>query len=143
MTVAETEHAIGAKLTPFVEGDSKECWLTGRADGRDAEISYMIDGERVVRIDIYHKKNQPLPDFATAANIRIGSTEEDIKKAYGPSIKINPAPYYPEGKSPVGHDLIVEAHNGKSAILFETEDFKVHHFRVGFHGPLEYIEGCD
>ncbi len=145
MTVAQAEHAIGAKLKSFAASgaDSEECWLTARADGADPGIIYMINGKRVVRIGIYHEENRPFPDAATAAQIGLGSMESDIKRVYGATAKIGPAPYYPEGETPVGHDITVEAPTGKSALLFETVDGKLDNFRVGLHGPLEYIEGCD
>jgi len=45
---AQAERALNAKLAPVALPFSKECYVTGRADGKDAALSYVIVNAKIV-----------------------------------------------------------------------------------------------
>ena len=52
MTVHEAEDALAVKFKPVGREDEPSCWYANRADHIDPGISYMIQDNKVVRIDI-------------------------------------------------------------------------------------------
>ena len=139
MTPKQVEKALGAKFKPMEDFQSADCWQTSRADNVDADISYMIEQGRITRIDIWRAKEGDRPDIASAEGIGIGSTEDQIKKAYGAKLKIELHPYEGEG----GRYMSVMATDKKSGMLFETSHGKVVSFRIGVGSSLGYSEGCE
>jgi hypothetical protein len=53
MTVAEAERALHAKLGPVDLPFSKECYVTGRADGRDKALSYVVVNGKIVVMTVF------------------------------------------------------------------------------------------
>jgi hypothetical protein len=100
MTVQEAEHALGAKLDPISPEFYKECWETSRSDKKDRVIQYMVENENIMAIDVYPRAAKtfplPVPAIKTAKGIGVGSTEEEIKRAYGKSAKKERAPNFGE-----------------------------------------------
>lgn len=145
MTVAEAEDALGAKLQPLDTSDgasSESCWYTRRTDGVDQAIPYMIRDGRVARIDVDNGPPQSMeridPGVTTERGIRIGSSEEDVKKAYGPSLDITPHAYGDEND----HYLTVLTADKSRGIRFVTWEGKVDTFHVGTADAILLVEGC-
>ncbi len=110
MTVSEAEAALGAKLTPMDPSngiDSEACWETSRADNVDPGISYMVNQGNIVRIDVFFPRlpngnSGDAPSVATENGIRLTSSVEDVKKAYGADLIID---FHSQG-DPGNYDLL-------------------------------------
>jgi len=100
--------------------------------GQPTMIVMTIDG-RVARVSLYEKS--PLK---TDRGFTIGDREADIRKAYGPALKVEPHAY----EGPEGHYLTVWTRPGKRGVRYETNaKGRVNSIHAG--GPqIEYIEGC-
>jgi hypothetical protein len=100
MTVAETEKGLGTKLKSLYPATSDACWFGGRADGIDAQVSYMIQNGKIVRIDVDDHAvgvaESVVPPVVTERGIHIGSSRSDVKKAYGARLIIN---FHPQGNA--------------------------------------------
>lgn len=90
----------------------------------------------VARIDIENDS------IATDKGIRVGDSEEKVKRAYGSAVIVEPHKYisghYLEIKS--GSDAQKNA--TAKGIVFETDGKKVTTFRAGFWDPVRWVEGC-
>lgn len=144
MTVKEAEHAIASSLAPRDENfyENSSCWYTYRVEQINDGISYMVNGDKIRRIDVdrLDQKKQPI---RTAEGIGIDSTHEQILEAYGTKVKVELHPYLGND----GNYLIIDNPEKLSRIIFETykADGKsgiVDRFRVGFQPEVDYIEGC-
>jgi hypothetical protein len=157
MTVAAAERSLGAKFAPISLPFSEDCWITGRADGKDQAISYVIQNGEIVRIDFYPRNGEQM-NLKTTAGIGIGSTEADIRRAYK-DIRVTRAPYYDEeseieaantraklgitAPQPPPHFWMrVDSPNHERGIIFDTEDGKVTSFFTGFKNAIESMEIC-
>lgn len=67
--------------------------MTSRADGVDPDIAYIVESGRITRIDIWQAKQGDDPGIVSPEGIGIGSTEDQIKNAYGAKLKIEAHPY--------------------------------------------------
>ena len=95
----------------------------------------MIHG-RVARIDIES------PAFLAESGARIGTTEDELRRMYGPRLEARPHAYADRG-----HYLTLRAAGiGKKrrmAIRFETgEDGRVTRFYAGLWKYVQLVEGC-
>lgn len=98
-----------------------------------AGVALMIEDARLVRIDIDSSL------VATAAGIRVGDTESDVRRVYGSLVQQRPDPY----SGPEWHYLVVTpAPDSTFRIIFATNGIRVLNYRVGFRGQVDYIEGC-
>lgn len=89
----------------------------------------MISHDTLVRIDIRDST------LATAAGIRVGSTESEVRRAY-PDVSERPHKYV------IGKYLMALA-DERAGVLFETDSVGlVTSYRVGWLPYLRYIEGC-
>ncbi len=144
MTLAEAQRVLGVKLNMqfLEEGDPNACATGARADGKNADVIYMIEGGKFVRIDVVTLDagtgTPSAPPVRTAKGIGLGSTEAQVKAAYGTAVKVEPHPYLEDG----GHYLVVKSPDGKTGFIFETDTKKVIEFRAGLFSAVQYIEGC-
>lgn len=150
MTVVQAEKALDAKMRAFDPSDrtaAQACWYTRRTDGIDQQIAYMVWNTAIVRIDIQnHAPGQTevsVPVVATEEGIRIGSSEDDVKKQYGSRLVIAPHRYGGQDD----HTLTVfgptfAGTGQRNGILFETWDGKVSTFRAGTPEAIALVEGC-
>jgi hypothetical protein len=100
--------------------------------GRPGMVVMTING-RVSRVSLYEKS--PLK---TDRGFTIGDREADIRKAYGPALKVEPHAY----DGPPAHYLTFWTKPGKRGIRYET-DAKGRVSTIHAGGPqIEYIEGC-
>lgn len=89
----------------------------------------MLQKGSVTRIDVLDKS------YTTPEGIHVGSTEAEVKAAYGKRLTITPHKYR-EG----GHYLSVISHG--AGYVFETNGKTVTRIRVGKLPALNYVEGC-
>lgn len=136
MTPKAVERALGAKLDVGYPEDYS-CGVGQRADSRDHDIRYMFDDGVLSRIDIGKAGGAPT-DIRTAKGIGLDSSEDEIRSAYGPRIKMAPHPYL----EAEGHYVTVDAPGHRRGFIFETEHGRVTEFRAGTYPSLGYIEGC-
>ncbi|MEA1651626.1 hypothetical protein UAJ10_21755 [Nitrospirillum sp. BR 11164] len=133
MTLAQAESALGVSFRPMDRTQSADCWLTGRSDGKDGQVSYMVQKDRITRIDVFAPPGGAAT-IQTAQGIGVGATEAAVLKAYGPAVVVQPHAYEE------GHYLRIEERG--RVLLFETADGRVTRFRAGLPPAVDYIEGC-
>jgi hypothetical protein len=137
MSVDAAETSLGSSLDPRANADPEGCVQGVRVDGKDPEILYMIEGGKIVRIDVVRAGPEGAKPFTSEFGIGVGSTEAELERAYGAKAVQEPHPYtYDEG----GHLYIVES--GNNALIFETFGGKVTTFRGGAHPQVDYKESC-
>jgi hypothetical protein len=161
MTVAEAERALHAKLGPVDLPFSKECYVTGRADGRDKALSYVVVNGKIVVMTVFLPNEQaPDPNIVDDSGIGVGSTEDDIIRAYG-KVQKELAPDFRDSKEAIAASarerakqgitrpepspeywIVVEGPDHKRAIIFETRDQKVLHFEIGLKPEILSSEHC-
>lgn len=137
MTVHEAENVLNTKFVVEVDDENspESCGFAYRQDGRDGDIAYMVEGGRITRIDVMGNSADK-GVVRTATGIGIGSTETQIRKAYGAQIRVERNLYDENGR-----DYLVPGPLG-TAFLFEAVKGKVVRFRSGKVGPVSYPEGC-
>lgn len=139
MTQRAAEKALGVRLKIDDASAYKEsgCGYLARTDGRSPDVLYMIMDGRITRIDI--DVEPPARSLVRVKEgIGIGSSETEILRAFGKSVKVEPHPYLDEQ----GHYLVVDSKDHKRGLIFETEHGKVTTFRAGLYPSLGFIEGC-
>jgi hypothetical protein len=71
---------------------------TGRADGKDEALSYVIENGKIVVMTVFLLGNkQPNPNIVDANGTGVGSTESDIRRRYKLIEKVL-APYFRESE---------------------------------------------
>jgi hypothetical protein len=111
--------------------DSSEC----RQDEVPSQEGMFVMAERgiVTRITIEAPSN-----LRTDRGLSVGSTETEVKRAYGPALNITTTPYEAEP----AHELTFWSVRGKRGIRYDTNTSgSVEAIYVGT-GAIEYIEGC-
>jgi hypothetical protein len=161
MTVAQAERALNAKLAPVALPFSKECYVTGRADGKDKALSYVIENAKIVVMTVFLSDyKQPNPNIVDANGIGVGSTEADIRRGYE-KVKKELAPDFRESEEELAQAakerarhgitepepsphywIIAESPDHRRAIVFETQDEKVLHLRTGLKPHVMSSEDC-
>jgi hypothetical protein len=162
MTVAQAERALNAKLGPVDLPFSKECYVTRRADGKNEALSYVVvDGKIVVMTVFLQGYKQPNPNIVDVNGIGVGSTEDDINRAYG-QVKKELSPFYrgyseesaaadakerakqgiTEPEPSPEYWIEAESPDHQRAIIFETRDQKVLHLRIGLKPDVMSSEDC-
>jgi hypothetical protein len=161
MTVAEAERALNARLGPVALPFSKECYVTGRVDGKDEALSYVVENGRIVVMTVFLPDyRQPNPNIVDANGIGVGSTESDIRRGYKLVEKV-PAPDFRESeefraeaaKERAAHGItepepsphywfVAEGPDHRRATIFETQDEKVLYVRTGLKPHVMSSEDC-
>jgi len=122
----------GARLEGVEPDEVDDCsYLLSRST--PAGIGLMFAHGRVVRIDI------TAPGIRTASGIGIGSTETDVKRAYGSRITSQRHKYTD------GHYLVytpVDPPDNDLRLLFETDGRRVVKYRTGRADAVSLVEGC-
>jgi hypothetical protein len=141
MTLQEASRAVGRDV--YVDPDSliEEDSLCGFAEvrGGPADLLFMVSREstagawKILRVDVIEESR-----IATGAGIRIRATEDQVKQAYGPQLRVEPHEYL-EG----GHYLILDVDGeGGFMLLLETDGTEVTQFRSGNDSAVRAPEGC-
>ncbi len=144
MTPQEASAALSAPLRPFnpdEPGANAACWYTQRIDGMSAWVRYMVQDDKIVRIEVNPIRVDTgvrfAPPVMTDEGITIDTPEQSVIDKYGARVRISPHKYEERGRY-----LEVAAPDGKAGILFETIDGKVETFRAGMIKAIRLVEGC-
>lgn len=130
MTAAQAAKALRVRVTRDAGYDGDECYYTSPKGGF-TDIAFMMQGTRIVRIDIDSKL------YATELGAKIGDTEARIKRLYRGKFKVHQHKYFE-----AGHYIEVGMDGGKFSILFETDGKRVTTYRIGKPEQVGYVEGC-
>lgn len=148
MTVQEAERALGAKLDPISSEFGTECWITSRSDNKDRAIQYMVEDKNIAAIDVYPHAAEtfplPIPAIRTPEGIGVGSTEEQLRRAYGKSAKKELGPYELADKIDKDTEFWfhVENPDKKLGMIFEVQYGWVLGSKVGTLEAINRMEGC-
>lgn len=103
-----------------------------RPDGR----AFMVEDGIVVRIDV----DSASPPLETAEGIGIGSTEAEIRSAYGEHVTIQLHKY--QWEAGWRYFVYLPPTDSLHAIVFETDGNTVRTFRAGRRPQVQYVERC-
>lgn len=113
--------------------DPMEGSTCGYAHFKDMpDVAVMLDGDRVVRIDIGDKQHEAL------GGVRVGMSEADALKRLGSKAKVEPHPY----TGPEGHYLVVHDEGAPRGLIVETDGKEVGSYRFGAWEQVQWVEGC-
>lgn len=96
------------------------------------EVAAMLDGDRVVRIDVWTARH------ATLGGVRVGQGEAEALRRLGGRAKVEPHPY----TGPDGHYLVVHEAGAPRGLILETDGATVQSWRIGRWEEVQWIEGC-
>lgn len=101
-------------------------------------ISLMIEKKVLTRINLDYVGKSEIPaTIKTDTGVGLGSTEEEVKKAYpNAKVKVNPA-------DPTWHTIIDETTDHAKGIIFETDGKTVKSVRAGANPAISYANGCN
>jgi hypothetical protein len=138
MTEKQIERSLGAALAVYPDSylSYDDCETAQRKDGRDPDLWFMLEKQKLTRIDIYAPRHgHPASKIRSTMGIGLGTTEETVKLAFGKSLDVEPHADF---------DLLKVLEPAKQAgLIFETVDGKVDSFRSGLEPSIEYSEGCE
>jgi hypothetical protein len=132
MSEAEVSAALGGAVQG-VTGAEGDCHILTSASDPQRNLYYMIERGRLVRITA---QNQSA--VRTGRGIGLGARASDVRKAYGPTLVVEPHKYV---EAPAAY-LTYWAKPGERGISFETDRQEiVREIHAG--GPeIQYVEGC-
>jgi hypothetical protein len=146
MTLAEASTAAGrpVRVDPRSQIDPADACAFAAVDGGPPGLQFMVgrpratDPWRIARVDIAGTSR-----IATVSGIRIGATEDDVKRIYtGPgrtgTLTIEPHTYVEQGHY-LNYDVDGPAGD---LLLFETDGIHVTQFRSGEQTAVQAVEGC-
>jgi hypothetical protein len=145
MRVAAAERALHARLGRLsrsspgfaTEPESSEsCWLWRRRDGQNADITYMTERGRIVRIDVGATRDGRSSSVATTRGIGIGSTLGDVERTYGADLHLEShtledGTQWAVIERAVSAGVRIEVRGGAVGAMFDAEG-----------AALDYPEGC-
>jgi hypothetical protein len=115
---------------PLGRGQDANACVQARVAG-DRHIRLMFEAGRVTRVEVL---GGPTP---TWSGIRVGATEEEVRKTYGARLTVRPHKYDPQG-----HTMIVFSRDKQQALVLDTDGKVVKEFRAGLAASAQYVEGC-
>jgi hypothetical protein len=136
MSVRQVRTALDdprARLRGSGPGSADECAYLASAKLPEG-LRVMFERGRAVRIDV------SVPGILTASGIGVGATEDEVKRAYGPRIQVEPHKY-----EPAGHYLryvAVDEADRPFGLVAETDGQRVTSFRAGTVAAISLVEGC-
>ncbi|MGI8808426.1 MAG: hypothetical protein ACR2KK_11380 [Acidimicrobiales bacterium] len=143
MTLAEASEAVGRTVAVVPESlinqdDTDSCGFADVQGGPDG-LGFMVNRDgpadpwRIVRLDVSGKT-------VTGAGVGVGSTEDELKAAYGDKIRTEPHHYTADEG---GHYVILDVDGpGGMRLLFETDGTRVETYRSGLESAVDAVEGC-
>jgi hypothetical protein len=129
------EKLLVQKLPPAYRVRS-ECAVLSTKRMEALGVTMMIENGLVTRFTVEYTPDGPSA-VKTAAGIGLGSTEDEVKQAYGERVVVKPNRY-----DPSWHYLVVDEPDHRQAIIFETNGRKVTSMRAGEYPSVGYTEGC-
>ncbi|HUR15191.1 MAG TPA: hypothetical protein VM097_11940 [Mycobacteriales bacterium] len=130
MTLAEAEAAAGQRFTTMQDDFAPHCGHVAPRSG-SPDINLMLIDGKVARFEV-DKGSATRTD----RGIGIGATEDEVKAAYPGRVVVRPHAYTD------GHYLRVVSHDGRLALVLETDGTRVTMFRSGTARAADYTEGC-
>jgi hypothetical protein len=121
--------AAGYRVPPGHGQDADAC-VQARVAG-DRHIRLMFEAGRVTRVEVLGGPTR------TWSGIRVGATEEQVRKTYGTRLTIRPHKYDPHA-----HTMIVFSRDKRRALVLDTDGQVVKEFRAGLAASAQYVEGC-
>ncbi len=102
-------------------------------------ITYMIEDKILTRINVDYYGTDPRPlEIKTEAGVGLGSSEEDLAKAYAGKMRVEKNP-----GDPSWHTIYVDTPDQTHAVVFETDGKKVKSMRAGLYPAVSYPDGCN
>lgn len=96
-------------------------------------VSFMVVDGEIARVDVTE------PTVATLqGDIRVGATEELVRKTYGDQLEEEENIYDSEGTVLT----FVPEDPADTRLVFETDGYRVTSMRAGRLPEVEYVEGC-
>ncbi len=133
MTYAEAAQAAAAPLTVTDAFETNGACVDVTLPDSNG-ITFMGSDGKLVRLDIHRSAAK------TEAGVGIGSSEAEVRNAYGDALTISAHPY-----GTGGHYLTVAPSDpalGNLRMIFETDGIRVTNYRTGLEPYVDYIEGC-
>lgn len=122
---------------PYSLGASNGCKQFTPPQMEPMGLSFVVDRNRLIRIDVEFGAGTSQPTARTDAGIGLGSAEDDVLRAYPAAvIKTNPA-------DPAWHSIVVEAPDHSRGLIFETNGKTVKSMRAGEKATLSLEKVCD
>ena len=131
-TLAQAQRASGMRFQP-PSGTYPTCRYAAARNRRLGLVLMVARQSRIVRLDVIKAT------YATAAGIRVGSTQKAALAAY-PAATVAPHKYLPKGKE-IWVGAKPTARSGR-ALVIETNGARVTGIRAGKLPQVGYVEGC-
>ena len=112
--------------------DGGQCTMV-KLQSADCGLSVMLQSGRIARVDIDQG------DYRTAEGIEIGSSEDELSRAYGAGLESVPN-RYTRGAQDITVQKVVSGQ--RRSILFYVENGEVRSFRAGDAGAVALVEHC-
>lgn len=98
------------------------------------DVLLMVVRDRLVRVDIRGGR------YRTVSGARVGMTEAQVRRIYGPNLRVEPHPY----TGPEGHYLVYRRRGAAHGLIFETDagTGRIVSMRAGYWENVQWIEGC-
>jgi len=129
------EQVLREKL-PDIYQESRDCVTMSTQHTDSMGVSFMLEGGHLSRVNLDYTAKGPSP-IKTDKGVGLGSTEDDVKQAYGAALVVKPNRY-----DPTWHYLVVDDPDHLHAIVFETNGKKVTSIHAGEYPSVGYTEGC-
>lgn len=112
--------------------DGGQCSMV-KLQSADCGLAVMLQSGRIARVDIDQG------DYRTAEGIGIGSSEEELRRAYGAGLQSEPNRYAQGAK-----DMSIEktVNGQRRSMLFVVENGEVRSFRAGDAAAVALVEHC-
>ncbi len=136
--VDQLERVVRDKLAynPYL---NHGCGVTTSKDFEAYGVTYMLEANVLTRINIDYYGTDPRPlEIKTAAGIGLGSSEDDVAKAYAGQMRVEKNP-----GDPTWHTIYVDSPDQTHALAFETDGKKVKSMRAGLYPGVSYPDGCN
>jgi hypothetical protein len=100
-------------------------------------VSYLMEANKVTRINVDYVGKVDGSPVRTAAGIGLGSPEEDVMKAYAGRVRVEP-----NSGDPSWHYLYVDEPDRSAGLAFDTDGKKVKSMHAGVYPALSYKQSC-